>query len=135
MRVFVDTNVWLSGILGHGLCADLLVEWLQAGDVLLLDARVRTEFFRIAETRFGANRQQLALAETFLNEASTTVPTAASPIAGIPDPDDAWILAAALGARADCFVTGDKALLELEQVQGLPIISPRTAYMRLRGLG
>jgi predicted nucleic acid-binding protein len=53
----------------------------------------------------------------------------------VPDPDDAWIIAAALNAGADLFVTGDKALLELGAVQGLPIIDPRTAYARLRGLG
>lgn len=134
MKVFVDTNIWLSGIMGHGLCADLLAAWVEADIALLLDERVRAEFFRIAGTKFQAGAQQLALAEAFFVEACRTVPAADAPAAGIPDPDDAWIIAAALTAQADWFVTGDKALLELGEVNGLPILSPRTAYERLRGL-
>ncbi|MDY0331676.1 MAG: hypothetical protein RBR52_14455 [Thiomonas sp.] len=44
------------------------------------------------------------------------LPAAAQPTPGVPDPDDAWIIAAALAARADGFVTGDEALLGLEHV-------------------
>lgn len=51
-----------------------------------------------------------------------------------PDPDDVAIVGAALTARADAFVTGDKALLDLSRVEDLPILNPRTAYERLIGL-
>lgn len=120
--------------MGHGLCADLVSAWVGAGVEMVLDERVRAEFFRIAETRFRANAQQLALAEDFFGEACIMAPAAQAPVPGIPDPDDAWIIAAALDAKAEGFVTGDKALLDLGQHEGMPILSPRAAYQRLRGL-
>ena len=52
----------------------------------------------------------------------------------IPNPDDAWIIAAAQTASVDWFVTGDKALLDIGHASGEPIIHPRQAYMRLRRL-
>jgi predicted nucleic acid-binding protein len=91
VKIFVDTNVWLSAFFGRGLCADLIDHLVHAA------------------------------ANTHVSEAS--------------DPSDALILAAALAAGADLFVTGDKALLDLGEVQGMPILDVRTAYLRLRGLG
>ncbi len=134
MKIFFDTNVWLSGMLGRGLCADLLAAGVEDEAELLLDERVKQEFFRIAETKFQAGEGELALAGEFFAEACVVLPAAEAPIADVPDPDDAWILAAALDAGADWFVTGDKALLDLGQVDDLPIVSPREAYLRLRGL-
>jgi predicted nucleic acid-binding protein len=62
------------------------------------------------------------------------LPAAEAPAPDIPDPDDAWIIAAALAAGADWFVTGDRPLLALGGVADMPILDPRSAYMRLRGL-
>jgi putative PIN family toxin of toxin-antitoxin system len=135
VKVFVDTHVWLSGRFRPGLCADLLETLLEVDAEILLDERVLTEFRRIARDKLGVEDAPLARAEQFFRDFTHILPAAAEPAADIPDPDDAWIIAAALSAQADCFVTGDKALLDLGQVGGMPIISPREAYQRLRGLG
>jgi hypothetical protein len=37
----------------------------------------------------------------------------------------------ALAGGSDLFVTGDRALLDLGDVRGLPIVSPRDAWARL----
>ncbi len=134
MKVFVDTNVWLSGRFRPGLCAELLEALLESDTAILLDARVLDEFMRIARDKLKVDEPLLARAAAFFHEYAVRVPAAATPAAGVPDPDDAWIIAAALGAGADLFVTGDKALLELGAIEGLPIIAPRTAYERLHGL-
>lgn len=134
MRVFVDTNVWLSGRFRPGLCADLLETLLEVDAEILLDERVLAEFRRIARDKLGVDEPALARAEQFFRHFTTVLPAAGEPAAGIPDADDAWIIAAASSAHANCFVTGDKALLDLGQVGTLPIVSPRQAYQRLRGL-
>ena len=134
MRVFVDTNVWLAGRFGRGLCPDLLAELIETDADLLLDVRVLDEFRRIALTKFGVAQPVLERAERFFHKYAHIVPAADTAVAGVPDADDAWIIAAALGAKAQLFVTGDKALLELGQVEGLPIVTPRTAFLKLRGL-
>ena len=134
MKVFVDTNVWLSGLLGRGLCADLLDALIDAGWPLLLDERVLGELRRIAQHKFGVDDLMLARVERFLRQQAVLLPASAQAAKNIPGPDDAWIIAAALTADAGLFVTGDKALLALGAVEGLPIIDPRAAYLKLRGL-
>lgn len=54
-----------------------------------------------------------------------------TPSIRIPDADDAPLLGCAIAGGADVFVTGDKALLGLEEVDGLPVISPRELWIRL----
>lgn len=135
MKVFVDTNVWLAGRFGRGLCADLL-DILACDErlVIMLDPRVHAEFRRIARDKFAVDAQALAEADIFFHRYAWIVAEVEQPTPGIPDSDDAWIIAAALRACADWFITGDKALLALGVVENLSIVDPRTAYMKLRGL-
>lgn len=134
MKVFVDTNVWLSGRFRPGLCAELLEALVESDTAILLDTRVLDEFMRIARDKLKVDEPLLARAAVFFHQYAVLVPAGAAPAAGVPDPDDAWIIAGALDAGADLFVTGDKALLALGVIESLPIIAPRTAYERLRGL-
>jgi predicted nucleic acid-binding protein len=60
------------------------------------------------------------------------IPATCIPVnASIPDPDDIPTLACALVAKADVFVTGDKAPLALRQVGDMPLLSPRQLWRRL----
>lgn len=66
MKVFVDTNVWLAGRFGRGLCADLLN--ILACDerlVIMLDPRIHAEFRRIARDKFAVDAQALVEADIF----------------------------------------------------------------------
>lgn len=132
MRVFVDTNVWLAGRFGRGLCSDLL-DLLVLEDVdTVLDERVREEFRRIAVDKFGVDAQTLEVADGFFRRHTRIVKAAQQQTPGIPDPDDAWIIAAAIEHEADVFVTGDKALLALGRIERLAIVDPRALFMLLR---
>jgi predicted nucleic acid-binding protein len=42
------------------------------------------------------------------------------------------VLGTAVAGQADYLVTGDKQLLELGNYQGIPILSPREFYDRVR---
>ncbi|MDP1699155.1 MAG: putative toxin-antitoxin system toxin component, PIN family [Xanthomonadaceae bacterium] len=138
MKILFDSNVWLSGLIARGLCADLLRIALQRhghGDFeLLLCAGVRDEVLRILHDKLKATAAGLDAARAAMATACEIADGTWQPPADFPVPDDAPIIAAALAARADLFVTGDKALLALGTAQGLPIIAPRDAYQRLRGL-
>ena len=134
MRVFVDTNIWLAGRFGRGLCADLLEALIEDDIEILLDERVHAEFRRIGRDKFAVDERTLDEADLFFKHYATILSASDTPFPGVPDPDDAFIVAAALSADAGLFVTGDKALLALESLERMQIVDPRTIFMRLRGL-
>lgn len=134
MKVFIDTNVWLAGRFGRGLCAEFLDELVMLDAAVMLDERVLAEFRRVGVEKFRVGVDALDEAVRFFHRYAKILPAAAEPVPGVADPDDAWIIAAAIAARADWFVTGDRGLLDLGLVQGMAVLSPRQAYTRLRGL-
>lgn len=132
MRVFLDTNVLASALATRGLCADLFESVLAEHD-LLTSTAVLVELRRILASKF---RLPADLVEACI----ALIEVSAEPITGaveltrlvVPDPDDAPILAAALAVNAGCFVTGDKAFLDLGEVAGMPIQSPRQFWEKQR---
>ena len=59
MKVFFDTNVWLSAAVFPGLCAELLLALDGAGHRLLSSALVRQEAHEVLRRKF--TRHALAL--------------------------------------------------------------------------
>jgi len=129
VRIFLDTNVLASALTTRGLCAELFEVVLQSHDLLISEAVFR-ELQRILPEKLG---QTEAITNGFIALLRTEgqVITAEHPLPKLPDPDDEAILAAALAGNANVFVTGDKALLNLESVDGLPIITPRGLWESL----
>jgi putative PIN family toxin of toxin-antitoxin system len=129
VRIFLDTNVLASALTTRGLCAELFEVVLQSHDLLISEAVFR-ELQRILPEKPG---QTEAITNGFiaLLRAEGQVITAEHSLPKLPNPDDEAILAAALAGKANAFVTGDKALLNLESVEGLPIITPRGLWESL----
>jgi predicted nucleic acid-binding protein len=130
VRVFLDTNVLLSAFFGSGLCDELFSRLLTSGHEILIGEPVAREFVRIARDKFGVAPADLSYALEVLRR-QTAVPAASVEPAGIPDPDDVPVIACALSAGAELFVTGDKAPLALPEMDGMPIVAPRAAWQRL----
>jgi uncharacterized protein len=132
LRIFLDTNVWASALLAHGLCRDLL-DRIVIDHTVLLGGPVREELHRVLTSRFGIPsglwRELEVKLRDFEQVPSTTIPLNA-PAA---DADDVIVLACALAAQSDAFVTGDKALLKIGEIEGVPIVSPRQLWQRLAG--
>jgi predicted nucleic acid-binding protein len=124
LRVFLDTNVLVAAFATRGLCADVF-RLAAAEHQLLIGEPVLVEAGRILATKFGmpraARNEVLGILRRFPLAAAAKDPI---PL-GISDPPDEWIVACALGAAAEIFVTGDKALLGLHKIQNMIIVSPR----------
>ena len=133
MRVFLDTNVLVSAFAARGLCADLLR--LVLGDHALLTGAVNlVELRRVLTERLAAPPEVIALVERALSLAEIVpTPSALLPV-DIRDADDAWVLASAVAGDAAMLVTGDQDLLVLGAAAPLPIVTPREAWIRLRGM-
>lgn len=134
MRVFLDTNVLLSGLFGTGLCASLLDTLVLTGQTLVIGQPVLAEFTRIAREKFQIPDEELALALDWLRRHEVVDNLSALPLLEVPDPDDRSIIACALAAQANLFITGDQALVDLRSVHGLRLVSPRTVYDRLQSM-
>ena len=124
MRVFFDTNVLVSAFVSRGLCNDLL-EIVLAEHELLVSDLVVEEFERVLRDKLGAPKPVLERALRILDQAEVVPNPTAVPGGPAFDEDDAAILAAAIEAGADVFVTGDQELLAAAKGQPVPAVSPR----------
>lgn len=128
----MDTNVLASGLMGHGLCRDLL-DRAVIEHAVVLGAPVREELHRVLISKFRVPDNLWRELDMRLREFEQAPPVDVPLAVAIPDPDDVPVLACAVAAKVNVFVTGDKALLDLGEVQGMPILSPRQLWQKLAG--
>ena len=131
MRVFLDTNVLASAAATRGLCADVLREVLTSHE-LLISAKVLNELERVLRIKFGIPQDLIADFISLLSQDIVLAKPSAVPTVEIKDESDLPILSAAISAKADVFVTGDKEILGIRQVEKMAILSPRELSEKLR---
>ena len=130
MRIFLDTNVLAIGLMSHRLCRDLL-DRILIERAVVLGAPVQEELHRILTVKFRVPAALWDELESRLREVGQA-PAADNPLSlAYSDPNDISILACAVAAKAVVSVTGDKALLDLVQVEGMQILSPRRLWQKL----
>jgi putative PIN family toxin of toxin-antitoxin system len=133
VRVLLDTNVLASGLATRGLCAEV-VEAVINEHQLLTCSPVMKELERVLSRKFRLPAQVVRGFLGLLESEGEMVGAAAVRVVNFEDPDDIPILACAVGGQADALVTGDKAMLDLGKIEGIPILSPRQFWQRLAGL-
>jgi uncharacterized protein len=123
MRVVLDTNVVLSGILWGGPPHHILDLWLDGKLTALVSLPILDEYR-------GVLRRFTPVTSEIFSQWDHVFTTASEFVSPLPtssvvrDPKDRIFLDAAVGGKAHCLVTGDKDLLVLNDVQGIPILSP-----------
>jgi predicted nucleic acid-binding protein len=132
LRVFPDTNVLYAALATRGLCSDLLRALLAEHDIVI-GAPVLVELRRnlLGKLRMPAERIEIMTGFVSDLELAPSAPLRAARPARI-DAADAAILKCAAHARVEIFVTGDGALLKLREYAGIPVVSPRNLWQRLR---
>lgn len=126
MKIFFDTNVLFSAFLSSKSPCFLLFSKaiLSGGFVTGEFVLEELEKALIKRSSFSPADIQAFISD-FRGLEIIPTPKEPSPIA-IRDPDDAYVLASALEAKADYLVTGDKDLLTLGHSAGIKIVDPRT---------
>jgi putative PIN family toxin of toxin-antitoxin system len=125
VKVFLDTNVLVSGFATRGLCADVIrlvlaEHELVIGEVVVKE--VESILHRKIKLPPDFSKEILAFLE---NQTVQPKPKTAFSIF-IRDEGDLWILASALAAKSDVLVTGDKDLLDVaDHVSDVIITGPR----------
>ena len=138
MRVVLDTNVLVSGLLSSSGPPAAILENLARGelDVIvspLLLGELRAVLAREKIARWVANSDAAQFAQ-WLEVWSIMWPDPPVVVGATPDPFDDFLLALAQDSGATCLVTGDRALLELRAARP-PIISPASLVKLLEALG
>jgi putative PIN family toxin of toxin-antitoxin system len=124
VKVVLDTNVLISGLAAHGGCAELL-EHVIEDHQLVLSEHILAELERVMVSKLGFSKVHVERAAALLRRTAQLVDAHSPYPALCRDPDDDAILALVQAATPACLVTGDKDLLILRSVAGVPIVTPR----------
>ncbi len=135
MKVFLDTHVWLSGLVFSGLCEDIILRCAQA-QTLYSSQLIRNEVQAVLVRKFEAVAPKVIPMFDLAWSQATRVEDVEEPA----DDADKRLVRAACLAEMDLFVTGDKRVLSWADcaptgvvLQHLKIQNPRTAWVTLFG--
>ena len=125
MRIVLDTNVLVSGLLNPYGAPGQIVRMTAAGELTLcFDARILCEYREVLlRPRFPFRKEQV---DVLLNQLRTAgEPVAARPLDEVlPDPDDAAFLEVAIAAGAEYLVTGNVRHYPARCRGGIRVVSP-----------
>lgn len=140
MRVVIDSNVLLAGLLWRG-PPHALLKWVRAGTVSLVsspallaelaDVIGRTKFDAIL-ARTNTSRER-SLAD--VRRLAEVIDPPHLPQPFCRDPDDDEVLALAIAAKVDLIVSGDHDLLLLRNFENIPIVDPAQAISLVEATG
>jgi len=137
VRIVVDTNVFISGLLSSsGPPGRVLDAWLSGAVELVLSEWLIDEYRKV--TAYPHIVRATKRPDADLSAFGTFLPfgpmMVVPPEGSVRDPDDRNVLGAALHLGADVIVSGDKDLLVLEWFEGIPILTARQFVDHLDGL-
>lgn len=125
MKVVFDTNILVSALVfpgGRGEAA--LQRILEERDDLVLSKPILDELLGILSRKFARDAEELARIAVFITDLGTLVrPRLRFRV--VKDEPDNRVLECAVAGHAEVIVTGDQALLELREFQGVRIVSLR----------
>lgn len=125
MRIVLDTNVLVAGLLSPFGAPGQIVRLVSSGDIsLCLDARIMAEYAEVlARPKFGFDVDAVAALLDFVDFRSEMV--AAPPLTHVlPDRDDEPFLEVALVSAADYLVTGNRAHFPDDRCERVLVVSP-----------
>lgn len=140
MRIVLDTNVIVSGLIAERGTPARLLDAVRRGHVVLVTAPVQVDEVidvlarpKIAQRLTLGAREQLA---SLFNDIAQVITGVLPPVNLSSDPDDNLILAIALAGHANLVVSGDKKhLVNLGSIEGIPILDPAAALRWLEDHG
>ena len=132
MKAVVDTNILVSGIFWGGKPEQVLNLWRNGELHLLVTKDILDEYLRVLD-HLGHLDEDLVSDWTdhICKYSLVVLKTASTELCR--DASDNKFLECAISARADCIISGDKDLLILETIQGIPILNPSQFLNRFIG--
>lgn len=127
MRVLLDTNVLVAAFATRGLCQDVFRVVL-AEHRLVVGKTILSELECVLRDKLRMPNRQINEAITFVSEHAEVISPAAPATWPENDPDDRWVVSAAIEGSADLVVSGDKDLVSAASAERLQVITPRAFW-------
>jgi uncharacterized protein len=127
--VFLDANILISSFSFERVTRRLVARLVESHKIIV-SPQVLEEFKGVSIIKIHVDPR---IIESFLEQFTKTVEIILPPYENrlnVRDPTDVDILAAAIKAKADVLVSGDKDLLEFNY-SPIPVLTPRALYDRL----
>lgn len=129
MRIVLDTNVVVAGIVAEGLCREIVEAHLPEHRPIL-SGPLWEELVDKLREKFDLEADALPILTLYRRHATwVEVSPLEEPVCR--DPDDDWVLATAVTGEAEVIVTGDDDLLTLGEHEGIVILTPRAFIGKL----
>jgi putative PIN family toxin of toxin-antitoxin system len=133
MRIVVDTNVLVSGLLTPFGSSGEIVRMLFSGELILcIDARILSEYKEVlCRPKFKFDKNKIAVLIDFILQYGQIV--SSSPLkCPLPDPDDEPFLEVAMAGNVKILITGNKVHYPSASREGMEILSPSEFIDSLR---
>jgi putative toxin-antitoxin system toxin component, PIN family len=126
MRVVIDTNVLVSGLLSPYGASAKIVRMMIAGSLdLLYDARIISEYREVLlRPKFSFEKSNINTLIEFIEHYGVSI--AATPLTiHLPDEDDAPFLEVAVSGEAECLITGNISHYPIKSKHKMRVLAPR----------
>lgn len=134
LRIVLDSNVIISGFLFGGHPARLLKYALDGSVRCFTSLPILDEVREVLRRpKFGLSSDQALTLIEELHDLCEVVTPKRSVRKVSADPDDNVVLECASAAGANMIVSGNSHLLDLGRWEGIDILSPADAIMRIQG--
>jgi putative PIN family toxin of toxin-antitoxin system len=125
MKIVLDTNVLVSGLLTPFGTSGKIVRMISAGKLILqFDSRILLEYQEVLyRPKFQFNKEHIDLLLDYIEKNGQVAP--ASPWKkSLSDPDDEPFLEVAIGGESEFLITGNKVHYPRQFRKGVKILSP-----------
>jgi len=132
MRVVLDTNIFISALLG-GILGVIVDKW-KAGKFTLIitDAIAREYLDVINRSKFNFSEDEIIATTHYLLQSAEFITPQEEITVIVMDPTDNKFLEAAVTGKVNFIVSGDSHLLELKVYQGIAIVTAREFIVQLK---
>lgn len=133
LKAVIDTNVWVSALLGTGVPKKLKDRLAKAHYQAICSTQLVDELIDVlARPKFAGKITEIDAAELVRMLRTSALFVEPEPLVSISrDPKDDVFLACSVAAGADYLVTGDNDLLTLKHFGATKIVTPQEFLLRL----
>jgi putative PIN family toxin of toxin-antitoxin system len=125
MRVVLDTNVFISAVLG-GRLGIILEKWKAGSFTLIVTDVIAGEYLNVlSRPKFKISEEEMIAVSDYLLQVAEFVTPEEEITIIADDPTDNRFLDAAIAGKADFVVSGDHHLLHLKSFRDISIITAK----------